>query len=140
MKLDRLKFAKLIAHCCGNGMSQGEWEIERVDELCEFEVHTQPLNVANCGDVDNLMMLMADGTRKIEAIKAYRQLTGAYLKEAKDAVEKYWQPVKKPDTRVASMLNKIDEQLNNDDLKQDYILSDQSSLNCVKNFIKSFTY
>lgn len=44
----------------------------------------------NSADVDQLMMLMVEGTRKIEAIKIYRQLTGFELKESKDAVEKYW--------------------------------------------------
>lgn len=46
--------------------------------------------VADCrievADVFNLMSSMAGG-RTIEAIKAYRTLTGAGLKEAKDAVE-----------------------------------------------------
>ena len=94
MKLDRLKFAKLIAHCCSNGLSTDDWEIERIDELCEYEAPAQPVGTAKCSDVDSLMMLMAEGTRKIEAIKAYRVLTGAGLKESKDAVERYW--VSKP--------------------------------------------
>ena len=91
LRLDRMKLAKLVAHCCGNGMSQGDWEIERIDEFCEFEV-PEPVNKASCADIDNLMALMAEGNRKIEAIKAYRTLTGAGLKEGKDAVEKYWLP------------------------------------------------
>ena len=89
-KLNRLQFAKLVAHCCGNGMSQGEWEIERVDELCEFEVPTQ-INYVSCEAVDDLLKQITLG-EKIPAIKAYRVLTGAGLKEAKDAVEKYWNP------------------------------------------------
>lgn len=40
--------------------------------------------------VDQLMMVMNNGTQKIEAIKLYRTLTGLGLKESKDAVEKYW--------------------------------------------------
>jgi len=40
--------------------------------------------------VDDLMKWMVEGTHKIEAIKAYRTLTGLGLKESKDAVEKYW--------------------------------------------------
>ena len=55
-----------------------------------IEVPEPVANKAYCADVDNLLMLMNEGTRKIEAIKAYRILTGAGLKESKDAVEKYW--------------------------------------------------
>lgn len=39
-----------------------------------------------CVEVDNLLRAMKDN-KKIEAIKAYRTLTGAGLKESKDAVE-----------------------------------------------------
>ena len=38
---------------------------------------------------DRVKELAADPQRKIEAIKAYREETGAGLKEAKDAVEKW---------------------------------------------------
>ena len=89
MKLDRLKFAKLIAHCCSNGLGTGDWEIERIDELCEYEAPAQPVGTAKCSDVDSLMMLMAEGTSKIEAIMNYRVLTGAGLKESKEAIERY---------------------------------------------------
>lgn len=41
-------------------------------------------------DVNNLLRLMAAKEQKIDAIKAYRQITNAGLKEAKDAVERYW--------------------------------------------------
>ena len=44
------------------------------------------LDVAKQPDVDPLMDLIRSG-KKIEAIKIYRQRTGAGLKEAKDAVE-----------------------------------------------------
>jgi hypothetical protein len=94
MKLDRLKLAKVIAHCCSNGFSVGDWEIERLDELIEFEVEQPKAGVVPCGLVDELLLYMGGGTQKIEAIKAYRVLTGAGLKEAKDAVERYW--VSKP--------------------------------------------
>ncbi len=51
----------------------------------------QPIKT-NCAEIDQLMMLMVEGTRKIEAIKCHRQLTGLGLNESKDAVEKYWKP------------------------------------------------
>jgi ribosomal protein L7/L12 len=41
-------------------------------------------------ELNNLMAMMQGGMHKIEAIKSYRTLTGAGLKEAKDAVERHW--------------------------------------------------
>ncbi len=89
MKLDRMAFAKVVAHCITNGMSAGDYEIEELDARINIEVPTQPVNTAKCSDVDDLLKAMALG-EKIPAIKAYRVLTGVGLKESKDAVEKYW--------------------------------------------------
>lgn len=103
MKLERLMFAKVVAHCCSNGLSSGDWEIEKLDQLIEFDVPAPKEGVVSCESVDKLLQLMHEGDRKIEAIKTYRTLTGAGLKESKDAVEKYWtakplpKPVKAPD-------------------------------------------
>jgi len=94
MKLDKIKFAKLVAHCVSNGMSAGEWEVEQLDNLTEIDVPEAKPGMAPFSEVDRLMFLMAQGTQKIEAIKCYRTMTGQGLKEAKDAVEKYW--VSKP--------------------------------------------
>lgn len=55
-----------------------------------FEVAPVAPIVADYNTVDQLMMLMNEGTRKIEAIKVHRTLTGLGLKESKDAIEKYW--------------------------------------------------
>ena len=96
MKLDKMQFAYVLAHCISNGMSSGEYEIEELDRRIDIDVPVQDTAKASQFDVDNLMYLMAEGTRKIEAIKAYRKLTGQGLKESKDAVEKYW--VSKPGT------------------------------------------
>jgi Ribosomal protein L7/L12 C-terminal domain len=46
-------------------------------------------NTVLCSQLDTLLAEIQNGY-KIEAIKAYRTLTNAGLKEAKDAVEKYW--------------------------------------------------
>ena len=138
MKLDKLKFAQVIAYISSFYYMDAE-NIDRLDQLIDIAVPTQPVNTANCSDVDNLMALMVEGTRRIEAVKAYRVLTGAGLKEAKDAVEKYWTS-NKPDTRVNRMLKEIDEQINDPDNEQDYFLNNESSLSRIKDFIKSFNY
>lgn len=88
MKLDRIKFAKLVAHCVGNGMSAGEWEIEKLDELTEIDVEPVEVPKTNPDTLDELMRGIHAGER-ITAIKAYRDMTGCGLKESKDAVEKY---------------------------------------------------
>lgn len=90
MKLDKLTFAKLVAHCVSNGMSAGEWEVNQLDVICNLD-DPDPVKIkASAEDVDQLMLLMVQGTQKIEAIKIYRKLTGIGLKESKDVVEKYW--------------------------------------------------
>lgn len=88
-KLDKMKFARVVAHCVSNGMSAGEYEVNTLDELIDIEVPVQDNPRVSQEAVNELLALMAEGTRKIEAIRAYRVLTNAGLKEAKDAVEKY---------------------------------------------------
>ena len=93
MKLDKIKFARLIAYLgpkCTFELDSGA--IQELDELIDIELPEQETVVLRpCNDdIDRLMLLMAEGTRKIEAIKIHRQLTGYGLKESKDAVEKYW--------------------------------------------------
>jgi hypothetical protein len=96
MKLDKIKFAQLVAFITSQVGSMSNWVIEDLDNLINIEVE-QPKNVVPCGLVDELLLYMGGGTQKIEAIKAYCTLTGAGLKESKDAVERYWvsKPVEK---------------------------------------------
>jgi ribosomal protein L7/L12 len=95
MKLDKIRFASLVGFLsCRYALTFTQDDIREVDELIEFEVEQPKAGVVPCGLVDELLRRMAEGTHKIEAIKAYRVLTGASLKESKDAVEKYW--VSKP--------------------------------------------
>jgi ribosomal protein L7/L12 len=94
MKLDKLKFARLVAHCVSNGMSAGEYEVNTLDEICDIDVPAPyeqvQHNYPSASDVNALMALMAEGKSKIEAIKMHRKLTGYGLKESKDEVEKHW--------------------------------------------------
>lgn len=91
MKLDKMKFAKLVAHCVANGMSSGSFEVEHMDELCEVEA-PEPSHVTTV-DVNELLhcMITATDSGFIPAIRAYRVLTNAGLKESKEAIEKYRQ-------------------------------------------------
>lgn len=60
---------------------------EILQMISDMVEQSEPVNLFN---IDQLMKYMHEGMSKIEAIRAYRTLTGLGLKESKDAVEKYW--------------------------------------------------
>jgi ribosomal protein L7/L12 len=89
MKLSRIKFAKLIGNIeRQHAVNMTENEIEDIDNLVDVDI-PEPKNVVDPALVDKLLLEIGRGEGFIEAIKAYRTLTGAGLKEAKDAIEKY---------------------------------------------------
>jgi ribosomal protein L7/L12 len=102
MKLDNIRFARVISYIsatiCNYQLSVGV--IEDLNDLIDFEVPTPvelPVSTSIFGkasetDVNKLLYAFSAGDRKIEAIKAYRSLTGAGLKESKEAIEKYSPP------------------------------------------------
>lgn len=91
MKLDKIRFARVIA------MISSRLDVDHLsnefvadlDHLIDIEVEPEKGH-SSVSDVNNLMRLMRDGTQRIEAIKVYRTITGAGLKESKDAVEAHW--------------------------------------------------
>ena len=89
MKLDRLQFAKVVAHVCGNGMSQGNWEIEHLDQLIDVAAPVQDSVRVSQEAVNELLDAFSRDNGFISAIKAYRSLTGATVKESKETIEKY---------------------------------------------------
>lgn len=90
MKLDKIKFARLVGYISNCGITLGSPDIEFIDELIDINVPDPKPGQADPADVNALMALMAEGTRKIEAIKVHRRLTGYGLKESKEAVEEFW--------------------------------------------------
>lgn len=91
MKLDKIKFAKVIAFIVdANRSGFDDDAIETLDRMIDVNVPEVKAK-ADCGDVDELLRCMITATDAgfIPAIKAYRVLTGAGLKESKEAVEKY---------------------------------------------------
>lgn len=85
MKLDKIKFANLVAFICGRTTYQlSAEEINMLDNMLDT-----PEAAANPQVIEELMKAIHDG-KKIEAIKAYRSLIPSGLKEAKDAIEKDW--------------------------------------------------
>jgi ribosomal protein L7/L12 len=93
MKLDKIKFAKLIAFISYASGYDFSSDVNYIDDL--IDVDAEPNRIyPQISDINYLMELMAAGQHKIEAIRQYRILTGLGLKESKEQVEKYW--VNKP--------------------------------------------
>lgn len=95
MKINVGKFGALISWLSfvGNHTFDAYQCSELMEKVNDLEVvETEPYRplTADCYLLDQLLGLMRESTRKIEAIKVHRQLTGLGLKESKDAVEKYW--------------------------------------------------
>lgn len=91
MKLDKIKFASLIGFISYRyHLTITPDDIREMDAIIEVEIPEASRVITNLNDVNDLLKYMAGGTYKIEAIKAYRNLTGVGLKESKDAVERYW--------------------------------------------------
>ena len=89
MKLDKIKFAKLLAYISYTSNYDFSDEAGHIDDL--IDVDAEPNRIyPQISDINYLMELMASGNHKIEAIKQYRVLTGCGLKESKEQVEKYW--------------------------------------------------
>ncbi len=86
------KFGAFISYlsCLGNNKHFDTYEVEAIANYVKELMPEAPKpGAASCEAIDDLLrqMLIKD---KISAIRAYRALTNAGLKEAKDAVEKYW--------------------------------------------------
>lgn len=89
MKLDKIRFATLIGYLSRiSGQTFAVDEIVEIDGIIDMPIPEAPM--MNAETLHVLMALMQEGTRKIEAIKQHRMMTGYGLKESKDAVEKYW--------------------------------------------------
>lgn len=90
MKLDRIKFARLISYLSRNaGGTLCIDEIQTIDNMIDIDVKPVPVPFVDAKLVNELLKAMKHG-QKIEAVKAYRSLTGLELKEAMRAVEAQW--------------------------------------------------
>ena len=85
--MDRVNFARLasvLSTIAGRSLSE--------EELRELDIFISHCGLGRCDPdvVNTLMQRMRRGDSKIEAIKAYRSLTGLGLVESKNAVERHW--------------------------------------------------
>jgi len=93
MKLDKIKFAKLVSHIQSlmhRRDTLNEDDIRDLDYIIDIDIPEPDVIHPASSDISQLMFLMQQGTYKIEAIKLHRKLTGWGLKESKEEVEKYW--------------------------------------------------
>lgn len=85
MKLDKIKFAALVAHIqylLHNRNKLSEEDMNDIDYIVTFDAPTvDPYCIPAAHDINELMRLMVSGTQKIEAIKLHRKLTGWGLAE-----------------------------------------------------------
>lgn len=91
--MDKIKFARLVNLLTQWGMRELDAaDMIVLDRMTTVEPSQVPMqrNVVSEEDVNVLLNCMNAKTNKIDAIKAYRQITNAGLREAKDAVERYW--------------------------------------------------
>lgn len=88
MKLDKIKFAKVVAFI-SNGFCVDD--VQTLDDMIDVDVKPISTGFIEAEKVDELLRCMQERLKGglIPAIKAYRALTNAGLKEAKEAVEKY---------------------------------------------------
>lgn len=88
--MDKIAFAQLIGYISSNMATPMErHKIEYVESLIASSVTVQKPVMADAGMI-NYMLKSIKANQKIEAIKAYRSLTGYGLKESKDAIEAHW--------------------------------------------------
>jgi hypothetical protein len=107
MKLDKIGFARLVNYL-GQRITLSNSELEDLDSLIDFDVTPEKVYIG-CANVDELLRQIINPDGFIPAIKAYRALTGAGLKEAKEAVERYRVTPKfndevKPDATLGDIL------------------------------------
>lgn len=96
MTLNINKFATLISYISAkSGQVLSYYDtgeiLQMVKDVNEVESTAPATPKASCAEVDELLncMMFINTNGKIPAIKAYRVLTGAGLRESKEAVEKF---------------------------------------------------
>jgi ribosomal protein L7/L12 len=114
MKLDKIRFAMVISWVSRRTAGiVDDQDCRELDDIITFEQAPQSMTVT---DLHTLMALMQEGTRKIDAIKQHRMMTGYGLKESKDIVEKYWP---KSDGVLRRSKQELYDKLNEANLPQD---------------------
>lgn len=88
MRLDKIKFASLVAYITGL-RPEYNLDVGHLDTLVEIDVKPVATQYVDAAAVNELLAALNMEGKLIEAIKAYRSLTGAGLKESMDAINRY---------------------------------------------------
>lgn len=89
MKLDKIKFATLIAYICSStGRQLDDVDCARIDQLIDIDVSESVQKSMGMEPVLELLAAIRDG-RKIDAIRHWRNMSGDTLVDSKRAVESY---------------------------------------------------
>ena len=104
MKLDKIKFAKVVQFITDRGWAG---DVEILDDLIDIDVEPVKTDKVDPAMVDELLREIANPDGFINAIKVYRMLTGALLKESKEAIERYRNVANFPKKDENAMLGDI---------------------------------
>jgi ribosomal protein L7/L12 len=85
--MDKLQFAKLINFVATKAAADDAYLSDSDVEFLNTLTSAPPANPTLTVDNLNFMLRAMGNNQKIEAIKAYRAMTGSPLKESKDAIE-----------------------------------------------------
>jgi ribosomal protein L7/L12 len=146
MKMDRIAFATLAGFIADRfGARLDQQDVQALDDMIDIEVPVPPAIVPNASesDVIELLRQISHPDGFIPAIKAYRVLTGAGLRESKEAIERYRLLPKKTAKQLKTeMLAVIDNQIDDNyyDRHPPFVLKDftNSELETVRKFVDSF--
>ena len=137
MKLDKIMFARLIALITSEYKYMHDDFVKAVDDLIDIEVPEPQIVRPSNENVERLMALMVEGTKKIDAIREHRTITGMGLKESKDAVERYWNIKMSAETLKDRQLNALQRIL--DDCSPDLHQFNEEEIQIIKRWIESFS-
>jgi len=90
--MDKIKFTLMVQWvitCLRNKDYFEGNELAKLDDMITAATVTKPNQCVEACKVDDLLKQLNAPNGFIEAIKAYRVLTGAGLKESKEAIERY---------------------------------------------------
>jgi hypothetical protein len=133
MKLDKIRFAKLVSYLT-NMLERSLSPVEIEDLDIFIDVDAPPVNKDALGS----MLRAIKNGQKIEAIKWHRNITGCGLKDSKDEIEAYWPepvPYKSAPIFQTDLLTQLDNYKSDDHILRNFSSAD---IEVIRNYIQSF--
>lgn len=137
MKLSKIKFAQVIGFIeRQHALNLSESQIQLLDDMIDVDIPEPEKAALSLDALEYLMSAFKNGS-KIEAIKGVRSMTGLFLKEAKDLVEKHWTTIKTAKEIKNEMVSCILNKSNNENFGLKGFNADE--LDDIRDFIDSFS-